>query len=70
MLAILLCFGLIALIDLTPLIRKKDRKDIAAFCLIFALALVISILNQLGMPPPSTIISQDTLLRGLHLYYQ
>lgn len=70
MLALLLCFGLIALIDLTPILKQKNWKDTIAFCVLFALTLAVAILDQLGMPPPSTVLALDGLLRNLHLYYR
>ncbi len=69
MLAVILCFGLIALIDLTPLIRRKEWKDAAAFGFVFALALTISVLNQLKVPIPSTVLSADQWMRQIGIHY-
>ena len=69
MLFIIIGFGLIALIDMLPLIRKKEWKDAAAFGLIFALALAISVLNQLGVPVQSTILGIGDLMHRIGLAY-
>lgn len=69
MLAIVLIFGLIALIDMVPLIRRKDWKDVAALGIVFALALTVSILNQLKVPIPSTVLSADTFMRQIGVNY-
>lgn len=69
MLAIILCFGLIALLDLLPLIRRKDWKDVAAFGFFFALALTVSVLNELKVPIPSPILTADEWLHQIGLHY-
>ncbi len=69
MLAVVLIFGLIALIDMVPLIRRKDWKDVAALGIVFALALTVSILNQLKVPIPSTVLSADTFMRQIGVNY-
>jgi len=69
MIAITICFGLIALIDLPPLIRRKEWKDVAAFSIVFALALTVSVLNELKVPIPSTILSADKLMHQIGINY-
>jgi len=69
MLWMILCFGLIALIDLTPLIRKKEWRDVAAFGFVFALALTISLLNELKIPVPSTILLADKWMHQIGINY-
>lgn len=69
MLAVVLIFGLIALIDMVPLIRRKDWKDVAALGIVFALALTVSVLNQLKVPIPSTVLSADTFMRQIGVHY-
>ncbi len=69
MFLILLCFGLVAWIDCVPLVRRKEWKDTAAFGLLFALALTVSILNQLGTPIPSTILFMDDLMHKMGITY-
>jgi hypothetical protein len=69
MVAIIIVFGLIALIDLRPLIRKKNWKDIAAFGIVFGLALVVSVLNELKVPVPSTILTADKWMKQIGIHY-
>jgi hypothetical protein len=69
MVAIIFCFGLIALIDLTPLIRKKEWKDLVAFGFIFVLTLTITVLNELKVPIPSTILSADMWMHKIGIHY-
>ena len=42
-------FALIVLLDLIPLIRKKDGHGIAAFLLLFSPALVLAVLQAVGV---------------------
>lgn len=69
MVAVVLIFGLIALIDLPPLIRKKDWKDVAAFGFVFVLALTVSVLNELKVPVPSTILTADKWMHQIGINY-
>ena len=69
MFAIFFFFGLIVLIDLPPLIRRKEWKEVAAFGVVFAVTLTVSILNQLKVPIPSTILSADEWMRMIGIHY-
>jgi hypothetical protein len=69
MVAIFIVFGLIALIDLRPLIRKRSWKDVAAFGIVFGLALVVSVLNELKVPIPSTILTADKWMKQIGIHY-
>ena len=69
MVVIFLCFCLIALLDLPSLIRRKDWKDMAVFCFVFLLALAVSILNELKVEIPSTILTADKLMRQIGIHY-
>ncbi len=69
MVAIFFIFSLIALIDLPQLIRKKNWKDIAAFGIVFGLALVVSVLNELKVPIPSTILTADKWMKQIGIHY-
>ena len=70
MLIIIFLFGLLAFVYARPLVKEKNWRDLAAFFLIFALAMVISILNQLGTPIPSTILTMDELMHKMGIFYQ
>ncbi len=69
MVAIFFIFSFIALIDLPPLIRKKNWKDVAAFGIVFGLALVVSVLNELKVPIPSTILTADKWMKQIGIHY-
>ena len=70
MLIIIFLFGLLAFVYARPLVKEKNWRDLAAFFLILALAMVISILNQLGTPIPSTILTMDELMHKMGIFYQ
>jgi hypothetical protein len=69
MVAIIIIFGLIAWIDLHPLIREKNWRDVAAFGIVFGLALVVSVLNELKVPIPSTILTADKWMKQIGIHY-
>jgi hypothetical protein len=69
MVAIIIIFGLIAWIDLPPLIREKNWRDVAAFGIVFGLALVVSVLNELKVPIPSTILTADKWMKQIGIHY-
>ncbi len=69
MVAILIIFSLIALIDLRPLIRQKSWRDVAAFGIVFGLALVVTVLNELKVPIPSTILTADKWMKQIGIHY-
>ena len=66
---LLIIFGLIAWIDMPSMIKKKQWRDVAAFGVIFALTLTISVLNQLGTPIPSTVLTMDDLMHSIGINY-
>ncbi len=67
---LIILFSLIALVDLAPLIRKKEWRDVTALSILLGLALVISVTNQLGTPIPSSFMAMDKLMRNIGLYYR
>ncbi len=69
MVEIFFIFSLIALIDLPQLIRRKNWKDIAVFGIVFGLALVVSVLNELKVPIPSTILTADKWMKQIGIHY-
>ena len=48
-------FGLIALWDLLPLIRRKEWSGMVAFLLVFLPALTLAVLNRLNVEVPSVL---------------
>ncbi len=67
---VIVIFGLLGFVYARPLVKEKNWRDLAAFGLIFALALVISVLNQLGTPIPSTVLTMDELMHRIGIFYK
>jgi hypothetical protein len=66
---ILIGFALIALIDLTPLIRRRSWRGLAAFLLLFVPALTLAILQVNGIQVPSVMILLWKALKAIGLSY-
>ena len=63
-------FLIIALIDLPPLIRKKQRRTLIIYALIFFVALGTSLLYAAGAKLPSPLLSLNQFMKEvLHLSY-
>ncbi len=62
-------FALIVLLDLIPLIRKKDGHGIAAFLLLFSPALVLAVLQAVGVEVPGVTVVLWRILHALGLTY-
>ncbi len=69
MVLILIGFALIALIDLTPLIRRRSGREVTAFLFIFAAALTLALLQVNGVEVPSSMLLLDDALKALGLSY-
>lgn len=67
--AVILGFGLIALLDLAPLIRRKKWRAVAAFSSMFAIALTLAILTVLKVETPSIMYAWRDLIQWLGLAY-
>lgn len=63
-------FALIALIDLRPLIQRRKWRAVAAFLIIFAIALTLAVLQTLNIKVPSTMYAWGNFIRWLGLGYQ
>ena len=70
MVIVILLFGLLAFVYARPLVKEKNWRDLIAFGLVYALTLVISVLNQLGTPIPSTILTMDDLMHKAGIFYK
>lgn len=66
---ILTGFALIALIDLMPLIRQRKGRAIAAFLVIFVVALPLAVLPALNIEVPSVMYAWRDFIRWLGLGY-
>jgi len=66
---LLLTFAGIAAFDLLPLFAHRQKSAIAAFLLLFVLALVISVLLVQNVKVPSAVLLLGELLESLGLSY-
>lgn len=62
-------FALIALIDFAPLLRRRNKHAMAAFLVLFAMALALSVLQVLHVAVPSSMLVLDKLLKSIGLAY-
>ena len=67
---LLMGFALIALMDLTPMIRRRKWRAVAAFLLLFAVAVTLAVLQTLKVKIPSVMFAWGDLIRWLGLAYQ
>ncbi len=66
---ILLGYVLIAIIDFVPLVRKRRKKDVAAWLVMFTLTLSITILMNLKIEVPSALKLIGDGLKAIGLSY-
>lgn len=66
---ILTGFALVALIDLPPLLRRRDKRAVAAFLILFGAALTLSILQNRGVEIPSIMMFFDRICKSIGLAY-
>lgn len=59
----------VLLIDLPPLIKNKNRRELIVFLVIFVLTAALSVLVALDIPMPSPLLVLDDLLKGIGLSY-
>lgn len=62
-------FALIALIDLMPLIRRHNKRAVAAFLVLFVMALTLACLQNLGVEIPSVMNLLGDLFKSIGLAY-
>ena len=62
-------FGLVALIDLVPLIKRRSRRGVAGFLVMLATALTLAVLEAKGIDVPSIMLLWGDVLRPLGLSY-
>lgn len=62
-------FALVALVDLMPLIRRRKGRAIAAFLLLFCIALALAVLQILGVQIPSTMNMFGDFYKSIGLAY-
>lgn len=62
-------FSLIALVDLSPLIKQRKWRAIAAFACLFVIALTLEVLTTLNIEIPSIMYAWGDFIRWLGLGY-
>jgi membrane-associated PAP2 superfamily phosphatase len=62
-------FALIALMDLSPLIRRRKWRAVAAFACVFAAALTLAVLAVLHIEVPSAMRAWGDLVKWLGMGY-
>ena len=65
----LLGFLLIALKDLTPIVKSRSKRTAAAFFLLFIPALILAVLQVRGVQVPSLQLLVEGAFRSLGLHY-
>ena len=68
--AVIAGFVLIAWMDLTPLIRGRKWRAVAAFVCVFAVALTLAVLTVLNIEIPSIMYAWGNFIRWLGLGYE
>ncbi len=69
MTVVVVCFVLILLIDLIPLLRRRPKRGILAFLLLWLPALTLAVLYAIGVKVPSTMLVLGELLKSIGLSY-
>lgn len=62
-------FLLLALVDLPPLLRKRDRRAIVAFSIFFLAALAMALLQVFHVEVPSVLLLLGEGLKKLGIGY-
>ncbi len=68
---LIIVFAIIALINVPPLIREKQWRELTVYSGFFALAVTLSMLLALGVDIPSPIKGVQYIIKDvLHLNYK
>ncbi len=70
MIYIVLGFGLIALIDFVPLIRRGNKRAMIAFGVFFVGGLCLALLKHFDVHVPSTLVFLGDLLKSVGIGYR
>jgi hypothetical protein len=62
-------FLLLALVDLPPLLRKRDRRAVVAFSIFFLAALALGLLRAFHVEVPSVLLLLGEGLKKLGIGY-
>jgi len=67
----ILIFVIIAAIDVPPLIKNKQKRELIVFCVLFVFAFTIAILQSMDIKVPSPIKGVIYLVKDvLHISYK
>jgi hypothetical protein len=69
MILLLAGFTLLALIELPPLLFRREKRTLTAFLAVFFIGLVLSIMLVRGIEVPSILLLLDHFFRTLGLHY-
>lgn len=60
---IILIYSIIALIEMVPLYRKKQSKELIAYMALLSVALILSLLMNLGVELPSASRAIEVIVK-------
>lgn len=66
---LIIIFAIILLINLPPMVKKKDIKMMIIYGCFFTVAFTLSILLTLGVSITSPLVIADKLFKYIHLSY-
>ena len=67
--ALALAFGLLGVIQITILVRKKQWRDLVVFCIFFVFSFIVCILQASGVVLPSPTKGIEVFLDKMHLHF-
>ncbi|MCT4594536.1 MAG: hypothetical protein N4A57_09740 [Anaeromicrobium sp.] len=62
---IILVYVIIGAIEITPLVKKKKKKDLTVYLVLYTLALVLSVLISIGVKVPSPAIPIQKMVEAV-----
>ncbi|NLG25121.1 MAG: hypothetical protein GX558_07170 [Clostridiales bacterium] len=69
MMLVVVCFALIAAIDLPPLIRQKSWREMAVMAALWCVGAALAVLLARGVVLPSVLMWLDDLFRAMGISY-
>ncbi|PAB58216.1 hypothetical protein [Anaeromicrobium sediminis] len=62
---VLIVYGIIGIIEITPLVKKKKKKDLVVYLVLYTSALVLSVLISIGVKIPSPAIPIQKMVESI-----
>lgn len=53
LMVVIIIYGVIGILEIPPLVKKKEKKDLIVYISLYSVALVLSVLISLGVKIPS-----------------